>query len=184
MSKKEKTLEILKGREILRVDSLQRTVPKKNLSERMVIATVFFIVVMVYFYWINRGPLDLLLIWWGITIMLYVTVVWITVYFSSKLGKPLIITEMGIAGPNLAELWHDIESYRWESFEGAKKILGPTVLSACGGICLKIKNKGIFPRTIDGYGHSMLAQYLIFFSPEQIALAEHIFDQKGIKKSS
>jgi hypothetical protein len=137
---------------------------------------------MVYFFWME-SRIDLLLPLWGILIMLYSAVLFVTYFWSGTLGQLLIITDKGIAGPHVAELWEDIDCYSWENYKGATKIFGPTVFSACEGVCLRIKNKGIFPRTLDGHGHSMLAQFLIFFSPEQIAAAENIFNQHGIKKA-
>ena len=183
MSKKKKTIEILKGRELLRVNSLQKPVSKKNKRARMIIVTLFFIIIMVYFLWIDSSHLDLLLASWGILIMLYGAVLFVTFFWSEVLGQPLIITDKGIAGPHVAELWEDIECYSWETFKGAAEILGPTIVSTCEGVCLRIKNKGVFPRTLDGHGHTMFAQFLIFFSPEQIAAAESIFNQHGINKA-
>jgi hypothetical protein len=183
MSKKKKTIEILKGRELLRVNSLHKPISEKNRRARMSIATLFFFIVTVYFYWTNRSRLDLLLPLLGILIILYGAVLFMTSYWSGVLGQPLIITDKGIAGPHVAESWDEIESYRWENFNGATKIFGPTVFSTCDGVCLRIKNKGIFPRTLDGHGHTMFAQFLIFFSPEQIATAESILKQHGIKKA-
>ena len=99
------------------------------------------------------------------------------------MGNPLIITERGIvASPVVAELWEDIENYIWEEFKGLTKIPGPTVLSMCEGVCLRINNKGIFQRNFE-HGHTIFGTYLIFFSPEQVTAAENIFNQHGIKKA-
>ncbi len=183
MSIKKKSIEIIKTRELLRVNSLHKPISNRNKSARIIIASLFFLIIMSFFLWTNHSRLDLLLPIWGMLIVLYGTVLFVISIWSNKLGQPLIITESGIVGPNVAEFWEDIECYSWENFTGASKIFGPKVFTACEGICLKIKNKGIFPRTLDGHGHTKFAQYLIFFSPEQIAAAEEIFNLHGVKKA-
>jgi hypothetical protein len=99
--------------------------------------------------------------------------------FSAE-GIPLIFTEKGIyLSPRVAELWEDIEEYGWETFRGMRR----TSLSRQGeGTTLYIINKG-FQHNIEPYfNHSVLSQYGIFFTPEQIQEAEKIFSQYGIRR--
>jgi len=98
-------------------------------------------------------------------------------------GNPLLITKRGIAlAPSMAEFWEDIQEYGWQSFKGWNKIYFSRKYGE--GVTLLIINKGLSQRNILPYPvHSALANWAVFFTPEQIQLVEHIFNQHGIKKN-
>ncbi len=98
-------------------------------------------------------------------------------------GNPLLITERGIAlAPSMAEFWEDIQEYGWQSFQGLNKIYCSRKYGE--GVTLLIINKGLSQRNILPYPeHSALANWAVFFTPEQSRVVEHIFNQHGIKKN-
>ena len=116
---------------------------------------------------------------------LYLLVIFLTFFLGSAKENALIITDKGLAfWPIVAEKWEDIESYSWEEFKGINRVPGPTVFSSCEGVTLRILINGLFQRCLESRtSHSIFATYLIFFSPEQMATAEGILKQHGIKKT-
>ena len=105
-------------------------------------------------------------------------------YLENK-GNPLVFTDKGVALPSTAaNFWNEIESYAWEEYKGMNKVPGPTVFSASEGICLKINPKSILFSYWAGRGGNIMTTSLIFFSPEQIVEAEHIFSKYSVPKMS
>ncbi len=73
-----------------------------------------------------------------------------------------------------------MESYGWEEFKGLSKIsFNPKE----EGKSLYVINKGTFQRNLETWtGHTMLAQYGIYFNAEEIKKIEGIFNKHGLKK--
>jgi hypothetical protein len=180
---KVKGREIIGGKELLCVASLHHQLSKSTRNYLVLIATVVCLAGLLYGYW-TRVDVKNYMLFWSILIAAVYGLILIFIFISTLRGYPLIITDKGIAVPMLvAEFWSDIESYSWEKFYGANRMLGPTIFSTREGTTLKLKTKGMLPRTQQG-GHSILSTYLIFFSPEQIEAAEKIFNEHGIRKIS
>ena len=178
------SIEILEGRELLKVNSLHRPISDKKRKVLFYVVTTLYVLGFVFAKWTSPDVSGTMLAWGFVLTTLYGLSLFLIYLFSRTKGKPLIITERGITYyPLVAEKWTDIESYSWESFKGLSRIPGPTLLSFSEGVCLRIMNKGIIQRNIDiKSGHSIFATFLIFFTPEQIALADAILGQHGIKK--
>jgi hypothetical protein len=187
-----KFTEILDARELLKVESLHKSLPARKRKILIYLASVIYILGLVYAIQINSDIQGGFLSSGFTLTILYVIALLLIFWYAQTVG-PLIITERGIAFyPIAAEKWDDIEGYKWEEFKGyswrdvkgMSRLPGPlTVFSSHEGICLRIINKGIIQRSLDGRsGKSIFATYLTFFSPEQIALAQEIFSQHGLKR--
>ena len=124
---------------------------------------------------------EMLFIWVAIISMLFGLILAVIYRFSKGRGNPLIFTERGIViDPLLVETWEDIETFRWEKFQGLTRI---SFSSKGEGMCLQIVNKGVIQRNIETWtGHTMMAQYGIFFTKEQMKETEIIFQKYGISR--
>jgi len=186
MLNRSKTNDILKGVELLRVPSLQKPISKKKRKAVIAVTTLLYAAFLVYGFFITKdAPQSIKFSWLVVLTILYFLGIVITFILGSSTENALILTERGIAyWPIVAEHWEDIERYSWEEFKGINRVPGPTVFSSREGITLKLITKGIFQRCLESKtGHSIFATYLIFFSPEQIAAAEVVFEQHGIRKT-
>jgi len=187
MTNQEKIEDVLAGKELLRVDSLHKQLPKKSKK------IIFVVITSMY----GLGMLYSLLLYWGQSPLIYLIPAMITacycislilyVSFTSNKGNPLIFTQKGIVLPNItATYWNEIESYGWEDYTGWNKVPGPRVLSTSGGITLHVNLREAMKELVSGWravrGGNILATYLIFFSPEQIEQVEGIFSEFGIQR--
>ena len=172
--KKQKIREILIGNELLRIESIHRKVPKWIRYTALLIISIGYILALLI-----RLNEEELWLWVSAISVLYVLILLVIIRMTNE-GNLFIVTEKGIVvDPYLAELWEDIEGYGWETFKGLNRIS----LSAKERTCLLVVNKGRFQRNHENISnHSMLAQHGIFFNSEQIAKAEVIFGQFGIRK--
>ncbi|TAN43612.1 MAG: hypothetical protein EPN25_00015 [Nitrospirae bacterium] len=183
MVNENKIKSILKERELLKVNSLNKAVAPESRKSLLILASGVYIIGLAYGLWISTD-INNLMVMWSITLtLLYGFSIFIIIFLTTAKGSPLIITEKGIVcRPIVAEFWEDIESYNWEEFKGGTCMPGSTLFSIGEGISLKLKTKGLLPRT-QLQGRTIFGTYLIFFSPEQMAITENIFDQQGINKS-
>jgi hypothetical protein len=183
MFRKEKCDQILQGRELLRINSLRKSIPAKKRNAAIAIITCLYIIGLIFGKFINPDRTDQMLVWSLILTILYGTSI-LYFLFGGPMGQPLIITEKGLSCfPAVVETWNDLESYSWETFSGLSKVPGPTLFSWTEGVCLRLINKGMIQRNLDvRSGHSILATYLIFFNPDEIATADVIFSQHGLVK--
>jgi hypothetical protein len=183
MFNRNKCNEILKGRELLRVNSLRKPISPKKRKIVIAVITFLYLIGLIFGRLINPDRLDQMLVWSLILTILYGTSI-LYFLFGGAMGEPLIITEKGVACyPGVVEIWSDLESYSWETFSGLSKVPGPTLFSWTEGISLRLINKGLIQRNLDiRSGHTLLTQYLIFFSRDEIATADAIFSQHGIVK--
>lgn len=170
--KQKKVRDILSAEELLRIEPLDVSLPKP----------LKFILIgllsLGYVYVLSRNYDDILLI---LGVSFAYVVILIAIVLLGKRSSPLIFTVRGIVKyPYLAEFWEDIDEYGWETFRGITKV---PFSSQREGTCLYILNKGTFQRNVETWtGHTMLAQYGIFFTPEQIQETEKIFQRFDIKK--
>ncbi len=175
-AKKKKIREVLSAKELLRVASVEKKLPE---SLKYII---FILITLVYLYAlnINQGE-DTFMIWIVIVSMLYLLMLVVIIRFTKGRGASLVITEKGVViNPMLAELWEDINKYGWETFKGTTKT---SFFSKREGTSLLILNKGTFQRNTETWtGHTMLGQYGIIFTPEQIEKADRIFKEYGVNK--
>lgn len=176
ISKTNKINNILSAKELLRVTSVEKKIPE-------FLKYIFIILITaVYLYTlnINQGE-DTFMIWIVIVSMLYLLILVVVIRFTKGRGASLVITEKGVViNPMLAETWEDINRYGWETFKGTTKT---SFFSKREGTSLLILNKGTFQRNIETWtGHTMLGQYGILFTLEQIEKADRIFKEYGINK--
>ena len=186
MFNRSKTNDILKGVELLRVPSLQKPISRKKRKAVLAVLTLLYPAFLVYGFSITKdAPQSIKLFWLVAPTILYFLGIAITFILGNATTNALIITERGLAyWPIVAEKWEDIESYSWEEFKGLTRIPGPTVFSSCEGITLRIIHKGFSQRCLEGRtSHSIFATYLILFSPDQMAAAEVVLKQHGIRKT-
>lgn len=101
-----------------------------------------------------------------------------TLYKMNKnSGKSLIVTEKGFfIEPVLAEFWQDIDEYKWNVLSGANKDISTGQNE--GTSLILFNNKGAWPKVFD------LAQYNIFFTPDQMQQMDNICNRLGIKKTA
>ena len=168
----------------MKVYSHLRPISDKTRKVLFVVVTALYILGFVFATWTSPDISGMMLAWGTILTILYGASIFLVFLFGHTKGRPLIITDRGITYyPLMAEKWADSESYSWETFKGLSRIPGPTLFSLSEGVTLRLTNKGLIPRNIDiKSGHSLLAQLLIFFTPEQIAIADSILEQHGIRK--
>lgn len=184
MTKRKKIKEIQEARELMRIESRFKKASAfiRNISIGSIIVFYFL---SLYFYLMNtmdkstEERIAMALTAFSVIIMLIVVVNKIL----TTRGNPLIITKKGIAfDHDIAEFWDDIQEYGWESFKGWKKMYLSRKYGE--GITLLIINKGLWQRNIlPNPSHSLLANWAVFFTPEQIQEAENIFNKYGIKKN-
>ncbi len=186
MFTRKKFKEILDARVLLTVESLHKPISVRKRKVLVYLVTVIYILGLVLAGQTKSDIRGNFLVLGFILTILYVLALVLIFWFGQTMGKALIITERGLAFyPVAAEKWDDIESYSWQEFKGISRLPGPTVFSSREGVCLRIFNKGIFQRSLESRsGNSIFATYLIFFSPEKIALAEQIFHQHGLKRKN
>ena len=187
MLNKTKNNEILKAKELLRVDTVFQKMPNSRKKVAMFVISVIFVVSIIYFAWINKSssmPKGFSIGIFLILALLYGLVLIVVSFLNKTRGNPLVFTTRGIVMyPLVSEYWEDIEDYQWEEFTGIKRLPGPTLFSTSTGTCLRLINKGFFQRNLENHtGHSIFATWGIFFSPDQIIIAEKIFQEHGIKK--
>lgn len=182
MFKRTKIKQISSAKELLRVDSINTKISKT--ARVLLVSLVSCIFLLLFtgglFLVVKDAPLNIKMAWAFMILLIYI----VTLLFVTRIitrSAPLIITERGfVIGSYSAEFWEDIEEYGWETFKGWGKI---SFSPHRAGICLYIKNKGYSQRNLENWtGHSMLAQYGIFFTPEQIAETDKIFQQHGIPR--
>lgn len=91
-------------------------------------------------------------------------------------GKALLVTEKGLfAEPSLAQLWQDIDEYKWHVSPNLNNILFSG--QKHGASLLLVNNKGAWPKIYD------LAPQGIFFTPRQIQQMDDLCKRLGIKKA-
>lgn len=190
MTNRAKMNEILAGRELLRIESLHKPLTKENKNRNLFTITLIYVMGLAYsfwFHWSEKSPLIFLLPL--ILTVLYGTVVAVSFLYTNNRGNALIFTDRGIVLPFVAaNFWQEIQAYEWEDFTGWNKVPGPTVFSMAEGTSVRLNLDGAMgwfcTRWRDGRGGNILATYLIFFSPEEIAKAEAIFADHVIERGS
>lgn len=162
---------VLAGNELLRVKSTYKPIPVLFIRTLIVILTIAYI----FPFFLFRDE-TIWIVWIASSSLLYVLLLAVVFKISYR-GAPLLITDYGVAvDPYLVETWEDIDSYGWEAF-------GKKEETRKQKVTLGILNKGLAQRNLENWtGHSMLAQYGIFFTSEQIKQAEDIFNKYGIPK--
>ena len=171
---------ILDASELLRVDSIHKSMSPTKRKVLIYLVSLFYILGLIF---AKQTDFDILggFLGQGFTLsILYALSLISIMWIHQTRGKPLIITERGVVFyPIVAEKWEEIEYYSWQKM---KRDWSNVFLSE-EGVCLKLINEGIFQRSLDSRsGNSIFAKYLIFFSPQQIALADQIFRQHGLKR--
>lgn len=182
MLKRNKSKEILSAKELLRIDSINIRISKTTRGILILLASFIYLFLLIFglLSVATGAPLIIKLSWVFLISLVFIIMLLIITKIIIR-SSPLRMTERGIIiDPYLVELWEDIDSYGWETFKGLSKM---SFSSKGEGTCLYILNKGTFQRNVETWtGHTMLAQYGIFFTPEQIQETEKIFQRFGIKK--
>jgi hypothetical protein len=89
-------------------------------------------------------------------------------------GKALVVTEKGMfVEPSLAQLWQDIDEYRWHVSPDLNNFLFSG--QKHGATLFLVNNKGLWPKIYD------LAPHGIFFTPQQIQQVDDLLKRQGIK---
>ncbi len=111
----------------------------------------------------------------AVMILLFMAALVFTLYMMKRRkGKTLVVTEKGLfVEPSLAQLWQDIDEYRWHVspdlnnflFSGQKR----------GATLFLVNNKGVWPKIYD------LAPHGIFFTPQQMKQVDDLCRRLGIK---
>lgn len=187
MTNRTKVKEVLSGRELLRVESLHKQLPKLELRRKIVSLTVVYVLGIAYSVWYFWGYFVPLLCLFLFASMVCGLVIAVLVGYIANRGNPLIFTDKGISLPyTAASFWSEIGSYEWEEFKGINKVPGPTVFSAAKGTCLRIHLKDMvsvmFSQWTNNRGGNIMAINLVFFTTEQITKAETIFTEHAISK--
>lgn len=185
MTNRMKIKEVLSGRELLRIESLHKQLPKAELRRKIASLSVVYVLGTGYCLWTFWGefiPLVCLIL---LASTIYAVMVAVLIVHIGNRGNPLIFTDKGIVLPNIiANCWSEIESYEWEDFKGRNKVPGPSVFSFSEGTCLSINLRGamsvLCSRWRDNKGGNVLATYLIFFSAEQVVKAEAIISEYDV----
>lgn len=187
MTNQGKIKDVLAGKELLRINSQHKQLPNQKKKWRLVAISITYGLGMLFSLWFYWGESPLIYLTPAIITALYCFCLILFFSFTSNKGNPLIFTEKGIVLPNItANYWNEIESYGWEDYTGWNKVPGPRVFSASGGITLHVNLSGTMAELFSGWratrGGNILATYLIFFSPEQIAQAESVFSEFGVQR--
>lgn len=183
MLKRRKIDEIKSARELLRIDSRYGKV--QNFKRNMLIGIIAIFLVLytlAILFLMDKKIDDEQIAFIFASLIIFILVVIVVRKSAQTRGSTFLITEKGILlGSDIVEYWADIYGYGWETLKGFTRL---STSSKGEGTCLIIFNKGLFQRNILRWtSHSVLAQYGIFFTPEQIQEAEMIFNQHGIKKN-
>ncbi|MFA5313929.1 MAG: hypothetical protein WC375_11565 [Methanomassiliicoccales archaeon] len=181
--KSHKIDEIKSAKELLRIDSRYGQVLNCKRNLLIGIIAFFFVSYLLAIISLKDGKIDSELVGFVfVASVLFMTAVLVIRKSSQTRGSTFLITEKGILlEPDIVEYWVDIKEYGWEIFKGFTRL---STTNKGEGTCLIIINKGFFQRNILRWtGHSVLALYGIFFTPEQIQEIEKIFNQYDIKNN-
>lgn len=190
MLKSKKIREIRSEPELLRINSRYKKMTdfsKKLFIAFILILFIAYLSICMVFLKEKGGSEQIAFI--SLTAILLAIALFVFYTTNRRKGSPLIITEKGVfAEPGIAEFWEDIESYAWEEYMGA---LNKTDFSANDyRISLLIYTKNFWntnieakaPRTLSFRDHSMLSQYGVFFTPDEVEETNKIFQSFGIKR--
>jgi hypothetical protein len=162
---------ILSGKIIMTIDSSVKKVNKNiiNLLVITILAVSIFTVIAVFIKY-----RDILITSLCIAVIFGIcSVLLIIVFYLTNRGASLVFTDKGLCmGNYIAELWGDISGYNYVVYDKLDKW---TLANLVGGTSLVIYNHGVFQRSINMRGHSLIAVNGVFLSKEQISNIDEIF---------
>jgi len=111
----------------------------------------------------------------AVMILLFMAALVFTLYMMKRRrGKTLVVTEKGLfVEPSLAQLWQDIDEYRWHVSPDLNNFLFSG--QKHGATLFLVSNKDVWPKIYD------LAPHGIFFTPQQMKQVDDLCRRLGIK---
>ena len=172
---KGKMKEIMEAPELLRIEPYEFKLSKT--AQAIIISSLAVVYAVVVIKMIRGFNPELIFATGAYAVLI------IAIMLLGRKATPFVITNRGLLKyPYVAEFWEDLENYTWETFTGFSRLpLQPAdkvttlYLVNKGGI---LRQRNIENRT----GHTVLGNCGIFFSAEQIALTDKLFQDHGIKR--